>query len=102
MFSLSVCTTQCGHCLISKVRIESVRVLFDKWLTFSFFFFSSFSYSQAAAASFAEPPEGVVQRVPCGHPAETAGERPADPAKPGRRPGAWLAPRLGRHRSHPQ
>lgn len=42
VFSLSVCTTQCGHCLISKVRIESVRVLFDKWLTFSFFFFLLF------------------------------------------------------------
>lgn len=39
---MSVCTTQCGHCLISKVRIESVRVLFDKWLTFSFFFFLLF------------------------------------------------------------
>ena len=59
-------------------------------------------YSQAAAASVAEPLEGVVQRAPCRHPPETAGECPADPPEPGWQPGARLAPRVGGHRSHPQ
>lgn len=63
---------------------------------------SFFFYPQAAAASVAESPEGVVQRAACRHPAETAGERPADPTEPGRQPGTRLAPCLGCHRSHPQ